>query len=98
MGIRSPTSLEVDNKAIIRQREIRLMTWLIEESFSEYNLSFCFKMTTTVFVFSKSGQLGTIREGLTHLLIPNGWSWNGPASIYCPIWIELKTEEVDGSS
>lgn len=45
-----------------------------------------------------TGQLGTIREGLTHLLIPNGWSWNGPASIYCPIWIELKTEEVDGSS
>jgi len=40
-----------------------------------------------------TGQLGTIREGLTHLLIPNGWSWNGPASIHCPIWVELKTDE-----
>jgi len=36
-----------------------------------------------------------IRHRLTHLLIPNGWSWNGPASTYCPVWLELGAIDSD---
>lgn len=42
-----------------------------------------------------SGSMGVIRNGLTHILIPNGWSWNGPASLYCPIWVEFKEDQGD---
>ena len=42
---------------------------------------------------SYSGSFGVIRDGLTHILIPNGWSWNGPVSMFCPIWVEFKEEE-----
>lgn len=41
------------------------------------------------------GSFGVIRDGLTHILIPNGWSWNGPASLYCPIWVEFKEDETE---
>ena len=30
-----------------------------------------------------------VRQGLTHMVIPSGWSWGGPVSEYCPLWIEL---------
>lgn len=35
-----------------------------------------------------------IRQGLTHLAIPNGWSWGGPVSPYCPVWAELYINSV----
>lgn len=43
-----------------------------------------------------TGKWGVVRDGLTHILIPNGWSWNGPASLYCPIWLELQVEDEEG--
>ncbi|KAJ8916160.1 hypothetical protein NQ315_016299 [Exocentrus adspersus] len=36
-----------------------------------------------------TGMKGIVRQGLTHLAIPNGWSWGGPASPFCPVWAEL---------
>ncbi|CAH2234697.1 endonuclease/exonuclease/phosphatase family domain-containing protein 1-like isoform X2 [Pararge aegeria] len=33
---------------------------------------------------------GVIKSGLCHLAIPRGWSWGGPASPFCPIWVEFK--------
>lgn len=38
-----------------------------------------------------SGRWGVVREGLTHLTIPNGWSWGGLATPHCPVWVELLT-------
>ncbi len=49
------------------------------------------RFTSNFFIYS--GSFGVIRDGLTHILIPNGWSWNGPASLYCPIWVEFKEDE-----
>lgn len=37
---------------------------------------------------------GAIRSGLSHLAIPRGWSWGGPASPYCPIWAEIQVPEL----
>lgn len=36
-----------------------------------------------------TGVSGVVKQGLVHLAIPNGWSWGGPASHYCPIYVEL---------
>ncbi|KAJ8979537.1 hypothetical protein NQ317_017685 [Molorchus minor] len=36
-----------------------------------------------------TGAKDVVRQGLTHLAIPNGWNWGGPVSPYCPIWIEI---------
>ncbi|XP_075214152.1 endonuclease/exonuclease/phosphatase family domain-containing protein 1-like [Lycorma delicatula] len=36
-----------------------------------------------------TGVSGVVRQGLTHLGIPRGWSWGGPASEHCPVWCEL---------
>ncbi|KAJ8951829.1 hypothetical protein NQ318_019804 [Aromia moschata] len=36
-----------------------------------------------------TGVKDVVRQGLTHLAIPNGWNWGGPASPYCPVWVEL---------
>lgn len=36
-----------------------------------------------------TGINGVVRQGLTHLAIPNGWNWGGPASPFCPIWMEV---------
>ncbi|RVE50323.1 hypothetical protein evm_004989 [Chilo suppressalis] len=36
-----------------------------------------------------NGRAGAVRSGLSHLAIPRGWSWGGPASPYCPVWAEL---------
>ncbi|XP_018327261.1 endonuclease/exonuclease/phosphatase family domain-containing protein 1-like [Agrilus planipennis] len=32
---------------------------------------------------------GVVREGLTHLAIPEGWDWGGAASTHCPVWAEF---------
>ncbi|KAG6464472.1 hypothetical protein O3G_MSEX014536 [Manduca sexta] len=37
-----------------------------------------------------NGHAGAIKTGLSHLAIPRGWSWGGPASPFCPIWAEIK--------
>lgn len=36
-----------------------------------------------------TGNWGLVKEGLTHLAIPNGWSWGGATSAHCPLWIEI---------
>ncbi|KAL3282128.1 hypothetical protein HHI36_005325 [Cryptolaemus montrouzieri] len=36
-----------------------------------------------------TGMHGIVRQGLTHLAIPLGWRWGGPASSYSPIWVEF---------
>lgn len=40
-----------------------------------------------------NGHSGVIKSGLCHLAIPRGWSWGGPASPFCPIWVELKVPD-----
>ena len=30
-------------------------------------------------------------KGLSHLAIPRGWKWGGPASEHCPVWCEVYT-------
>ncbi|CAG2059675.1 unnamed protein product, partial [Timema podura] len=39
-----------------------------------------------------TGMCGVVRQGLTHLAIPRGWAWGGPASEHCPVWCEVYTE------
>lgn len=41
--------------------------------------------------FILTGNSGVIREGLTHPLIPKGWTWGGVVSDHCPVWTELYT-------
>ncbi|KAG5897169.1 hypothetical protein JTB14_022532 [Gonioctena quinquepunctata] len=36
-----------------------------------------------------TGTNGIVKQGLIHLAIPNGWSWGGPVSPYCPVYTEL---------
>nr|XP_023029055.1 endonuclease/exonuclease/phosphatase family domain-containing protein 1-like isoform X1 [Leptinotarsa decemlineata] len=36
-----------------------------------------------------TGTNGIIKQGLIHLAIPNGWSWGGPVSPYCPVYTEM---------
>lgn len=39
-----------------------------------------------------TGVGGTVRQGLTHMAIPRGWTWGGPASEHCPAWCEIHTQ------
>lgn len=36
-----------------------------------------------------TGNWGVVKEGLTHLAIPNGWTWGGAVSAHCPLWVEI---------
>lgn len=36
-----------------------------------------------------TGYSNVIREGLCHMAIPRDWTWGGPASDHCPVWIEV---------
>ncbi|CAL1541353.1 unnamed protein product [Lymnaea stagnalis] len=36
-----------------------------------------------------TGVSGVVREGLTSLWIPNGWSWGGVVSDHCPVYAQL---------
>lgn len=40
-----------------------------------------------------TGISGIVRQGLTHMAIPRGWTWGGPASEHCPIWFEIYTQK-----
>jgi len=40
-----------------------------------------------------TGKYGVIKQGLTHLAIPNGWSWGGTVSTHCPIYTEFYLRE-----
>lgn len=42
----------------------------------------------------RTGASGIIKQGLSHLAIPNGWSWGGLASPYSPVWIELFVDPI----
>lgn len=44
-----------------------------------------------------TGTWGIIKQGLTHLAIPNGWSWGGPVSPHCPLWVEIYATPLNGS-
>lgn len=35
------------------------------------------------------GDAGVIRDGLSSIWIPTGWTWGGLVSDHCPIWIEF---------
>lgn len=35
-----------------------------------------------------TGHASVIREGLCHMAIPRDWTWGGPASDHCPVWVE----------
>ncbi|GLV41466.1 hypothetical protein CBL_06696 [Carabus blaptoides fortunei] len=41
-----------------------------------------------------TGVGGVVRQGLTHMAIPRGWSWGGPASEHCPVWCEMYVRHV----
>lgn len=45
-----------------------------------------------------TGNWGVIREGLSHLAIPNGWLWGGRIGDNCPVWVEIYTENSISSS
>lgn len=36
-----------------------------------------------------TGNWGIVKDGLTHLAIPNGWTWGGTTSAHCPLWVEI---------
>lgn len=36
-----------------------------------------------------TGYCDIVRQGLCHMAIPRGWNWGGPASEYCPVWVEV---------
>ncbi|XP_071784894.1 endonuclease/exonuclease/phosphatase family domain-containing protein 1-like [Asterias amurensis] len=40
-----------------------------------------------------TGEVRVIREGLTHPLIPDDWSWGGVVSDHCPLWAEFYTDQ-----
>lgn len=40
------------------------------------------------------GYWGYIRQGLCHMAIPRGWTWGGPASEHCPIWVEIYKRKI----
>ena len=53
-----------------------------------------FKHSDNIFVGCNSklllnGMWGVVKQGLTHLAIPNGWTWGGAVSTHCPLWIEI---------
>lgn len=35
------------------------------------------------------GYYGVVRQGMCHMAIPRGWSWGGPVSEHCPVWVEI---------
>lgn len=37
-----------------------------------------------------TGRCGVIRDGITHMAIPNKWTWGGYASQHCPVWVEVR--------
>lgn len=43
-----------------------------------------------------TGVSGVVRQGLTHMAIPRGWSWGGPASEHCPVWCEVYVRKMAG--
>ncbi|XP_059608402.1 endonuclease/exonuclease/phosphatase family domain-containing protein 1-like [Phlebotomus argentipes] len=36
-----------------------------------------------------TGHAAVVRQGLCHMAIPRGWTWGGPASEFCPVFVEL---------
>ncbi len=39
-----------------------------------------------------TGESRVVREGLTHPLIPDEWSWGGVVPDHCPVWVEFYTD------
>lgn len=35
------------------------------------------------------GYYGVVRQGMCHMAIPRGWTWGGPVSEHCPVWVEI---------
>ncbi|XP_022080279.1 endonuclease/exonuclease/phosphatase family domain-containing protein 1-like isoform X2 [Acanthaster planci] len=40
-----------------------------------------------------TGKSHVVREGLTHPLIPDNWSWGGVVSNHCPVWVEFYSDQ-----
>lgn len=47
---------------------------------------------TNINSFLFLGVHGVVRQGLSHLAIPRGWTWGGFVSDHCPVWCELFTD------
>lgn len=45
-----------------------------------------------------TGHWGVVRQGLSHLAIPHGWTWGGLMSDYCPVWAEFYAQTSQESS
>lgn len=59
--------------------------------------SLTLRYTDNIFLSKSANSIYTgvgsvVRQGLTHMAIPRGWSWGGPASEHCPVWCELYTD------
>ncbi|XP_061404770.1 endonuclease/exonuclease/phosphatase family domain-containing protein 1-like [Lethenteron reissneri] len=39
-----------------------------------------------------TGGWSVVRQGLSHRLIPDGWTWGGVASDHCPVWAEFHSD------
>lgn len=42
-----------------------------------------------LFIENHSDNVGVIRDNLTSMWIPAGWTWGGLVSDHCPIWNEF---------
>lgn len=61
--------------------------------------SLCLPYLKTICCIIKcTGVSGIVRQGLNHVAIPRGWVWGGPASEHCPVWCELFTWALCGST
>ncbi|XP_073941375.1 endonuclease/exonuclease/phosphatase family domain-containing protein 1-like [Choristoneura fumiferana] len=58
-----------------------------------YSGQTCILCPGTIEQSNFNGHSGAIKSGLSHLAIPRGWSWGGPASPFCPIWAEIKVQD-----
>ena len=64
--------------------------WLSPEAktLSAGRISFSFPSLRIIFC-QFSGNAGVIRDNLSSMWIPSGWTWGGLVSDHCPVWIEF---------
>lgn len=63
--------------------------WLSTEAKTIYTSRIDCHLNQSPTHLSSLDQSGVIRDNLSSLWIPSGWSWGGLVSNHCPIWIEL---------
>lgn len=52
-------------------------------------ISFCVSALNLIVSAVLIEHSGVIRDNLTNVWIPAGWTWGGLVSDHCPIWIEF---------